>query len=245
MQKQGRLLLLAIIILLPHALWAGDVEFEASGAFLSHYMWRGLRLSEGGVFQPSVTVGSRGFSANVWANYQFDPNRWSEVDFTGSYAGEIGNFNYEAGFVHYAVSEDVDSDEVFGSFGHSDFLNPSLKLFVDVNAGDGAYLQAGVEPSIPLAKEMTLNLKAFAGYVLQNSYMGVNDAGREFSNFYNADFQASVTIPLGKKLALEPMLGYSRSLSRNAKEAIRADSVIPENDTFYGGATITFALGSE
>jgi hypothetical protein len=241
-KKRGLFLLLAVVLMLPHVLLGGDVEFEASGSVLSHYMWRGLRLSEGGVFQPSMTVGSKGFSANLWANYQFDPNRWSEVDFTGAYAAEKGAFNYEIGFVHYAVIEGLDSDEIYGGLGHSDFLNPSLKIYVDVNAGKGAYLQGGLEPSIPLGKEISLNFKAYAGYVLENSYMGLNDDGQEFSNFYNADFQTSLTIPLGKGFSLEPMLGYSTSLSQNARQAIKSSSVSPHGETFYGGATLTFNL---
>jgi hypothetical protein len=242
-------LLLLIVFLFPQISPAeekkeGDkVEFEASGVFSSHYMWRGLRLSEGGVFQPSLTAGYKGFSANIWANYQFDPNRWSEVDFTGAYSGEKGKFNYELGFVHYGVNEGLDSDEIYGSIGRSNILNPSFKVYVDVNDGKGAYLQAGLEPSIQLKKEISLNFKAFIGYVLKNSYMGLTDGGREFSNFYNADFQTSLTIPLGEKLSLEPMLGFSAALSKNAQEAVRNSSFSRNDRTLYGGATLTFSLG--
>ena len=242
MKKRGFLILLAAVLLLPQVLAAGDVEFEASGAIFSHYMWRGLRLSEGGVFQPSATVSSKGFSANIWANVQFDPGSLNEVDFTGSYAGEKGKFSYEAGFIHYGVNDGLDSDEIYGSVVHSNILNPSLAVYVDVHEGDGAYLQRGVEPSVPLGEEASLNFKAFAGYVLKNSYMGLNDAGREFSNLYNADFQVSLTLPLGRGFSFEPMIGYSTSLSRNARQAIKADSVSSRGESLYGGGTLTFSL---
>jgi hypothetical protein len=89
------LILLPAVLLfsqvLPGAEKASGTTFEASGTVLSRSMWRGIRLSEGGVFQPSLTVGHKGFSANLWANCQFDPKRWSEVDFTGAYAGEARN----------------------------------------------------------------------------------------------------------------------------------------------------------
>jgi len=242
MKSCGLLLLFAVVLLLSQALLAADVEFEASGSLLSHYMWRGQRLSEGGVFQPSVTVGAKGFSANLWANYQFDPNSWTEVDCTGSYAGEKAKFSYEAGFIHYGVNEGLDSDEIYATVGHSDILNPTMAVYVDVHEGTGAYLQAGVEPSVPLGKEFSLNFKAYAGYVLKNSYMGLNDAGSEFSNFYNADFQASLTIPVAKGFTLEPMIGYSTALSGNARQAIKNSSVSSHGETLYGGATLTFSL---
>jgi uncharacterized protein (TIGR02001 family) len=245
--KSQRFVLLLGVLLFPQVVSAQDeeekgVKIEASGSFLSHYMWRGIRLSEGGVFQPSLTIERKGFSANIWANYQFDPKRWTEVDFTGAYAGEKRKIAYEIGFVHYGVNEGLDSDEIYGSIGHSDILNPTFKTYIDVNAGKGAYFQAGFEPSIPLKKEISLNFKAYIGYVLKNSYMGVTDGGREFSNLYNADFQASLTIPLGKKVGLEPMVGYSTALSRNAREAVKNSSVSPEEETFYGGATLLFHL---
>jgi len=77
---------------------------------------------------------------------------------------------------------------------------------------------------------------------VKNSYMGTNDEGREFSNFYNADFITSLTLPLGKGFSLEPMIGYSTSLSQNARQAIKSVSVGPSGDTLYGGATLTFSF---
>jgi hypothetical protein len=72
--------------------------------------------------------------------------------------------------------------------------------------------------------------------------MGTNDEGREFSNFYNADFMTSLTLPLGKGFSLEPMFGYSTSLSQNARQAIKSSSVGEGGETFYGGATLTFSF---
>ena len=241
-RNKGYLFLPTIVLLLAPVLLSADMEYEVSGSFLSHYMWRGLRLSEGGVFQPSATISARGFSANIWANYQFDPRSWTEVDFTAAYAGDKARINYELGFIHYGVKEGLDSDEIYGSIGYSNPLNPSVKVYVDVNAGRGAYMQAGVEPSVPLGREIALNLKAFTGVVFKNSYMGVNDRGLEFSNFYSADFQASLTIPLVKKVSLEPLIGYSTALSRNARQAIKNTSVSPRGETLYGGATLIFSL---
>jgi hypothetical protein len=150
--------------------------------------------------------------------------------------------NYEVGLIHYGVNEGLDSDEIYGSIGHSSFMAPSLKVYADVNAGKGAYLQAGLEPSIPLGKDIALNLKACAGYVLKNSYMRLNDGGREFSNFYNADFQASLTIPLKRGFSFESMIGISTGLSRNSRQAIINASVAPKADTADGGAMLIFGL---
>ncbi len=235
-------LLLILLTIIPEVLPAQDKQFEVSGAVFSHYMWRGMRLSEGGVFQPSVTVGNNGFALNLWANYQFDPRRWSEADITASYTKEKDKYSYEIGYIHYGVNEGPDSDEIYTGMSHDDALKPSLYIYRDVNYGKGSYIQVGLEPAIPLGKKAALNIKAHAGYVLKNSYMGTNDEGKDFSNFYSADFQTSLTLPLGKRVTFEPMLGYSTALSENARQAIRNNSVTPRGQTLYGGATLTFNL---
>ncbi len=70
---------------------------------LSQYIWRGIAFSRNSaVFQPSVTVGYKGFSVNVWGNFdtsESDPflsptprNRgakWNETDFTVGYSRDI------------------------------------------------------------------------------------------------------------------------------------------------------------
>jgi len=53
-------------------------------------------------------------------------------------------------------------------------------------------------------------------------------------------FQASLSVPLGKSLTLEPMLGYATALSRNARQAVKNTSVVSQGETLYGGATLTF-----
>jgi len=80
--------------------------------------------------------------------------------------------------------------------------------------------------------------------VIQNSYMGLNDDGNEFTNLFNAEITTSVTLPFSKRWTLEPMIAYSFGLSSDAKQAIRNSGVNGSSDTFYGGATLTFSFGN-
>jgi len=46
---------------------------SADVAFLSQYIWRGYELSKDSlVIQPSVTVAYKGFSLNLWGNFDTD-----------------------------------------------------------------------------------------------------------------------------------------------------------------------------
>lgn len=68
---------------------------------LSQYVWRGFALSrDSAVFQPSLTVGYKGFSLNVWGNFDSGEGapaalttrrgaKWNETDFTFGYSREV------------------------------------------------------------------------------------------------------------------------------------------------------------
>ena len=45
------------------------VSGSVNADLLSHYVWRGVRLSDGFVVQPSIGVESHGFSVNAWWNF--------------------------------------------------------------------------------------------------------------------------------------------------------------------------------
>jgi hypothetical protein len=81
---------------------AGDKPTASAGVdILSQYVWRGFALSRNSaVFQPSVTLGYKGFSLNVWGNFdslEYPPPalrnqkgaKWNETDFTLGYSRDI------------------------------------------------------------------------------------------------------------------------------------------------------------
>ncbi len=77
-------LILCWAIVFPPAVISADKEIEI-GTIMSHFVWRGIRLSEGPVYQSSLTVRSRGFWFNVWGNFDFDLAKFSEIDATLAY----------------------------------------------------------------------------------------------------------------------------------------------------------------
>jgi len=48
---------------------APAVSSSVTADLLSHYVWRGLRLSDGVVLQPSAGVETHGFGVNLWWNF--------------------------------------------------------------------------------------------------------------------------------------------------------------------------------
>ncbi|MBP7866466.1 MAG: hypothetical protein KA419_10990 [Acidobacteria bacterium] len=218
---------------------AGDVEFSASSAFLSNYVWRGQRLSEGFVGQESATVGYKGFSATFWSNYDFEGTRWSEVDLTLAYAWELGPLTLEAGY-NYMGFFDQRSQELYVSGSLDTVLNPTLAVYVDVDAGKGGFLQAAVSHSFKLPRDATFDVGANVGFNLDNAYMGLDPSDEKFAGPYNAELQVGFTFPLGKGFSLVPTAACSIPLGDRAKHAIGAASVNGHSTTVYGGVTLNW-----
>jgi len=229
-----------LLTLLPGLALADGPEYSAEAGFYSNYTWRGIKLSPGWVFQPAGAVSYRGFYLQVWGNVNLEGDTGlNEIDLTAAYTFEFVPLSLEVGFIHYGIYDALDSDELYGTFSFNAFLNPEVSLYVDVNEGTGAYLVGSVGHSFGLPGGVSFDLRASAGYVIENGVMGLNDAGTEFNNFYNGELSFSATLPLGPHLTLEPLIAYGFPLSEDGKEAIRSVSWDGDSDFVYGGAKLT------
>ena len=86
----------------------------------SQYIWRGFALSRNSVvFQPSLTAAYKGFSVNVWGNFDTSQSnpfvstsrqaKWNETDFTFGYSRDlytgtaIKSISANIGVIYYAL----------------------------------------------------------------------------------------------------------------------------------------------
>ena len=84
----GRLFLLGFLFCLGASslAMADDVdedrlwEFSASATVASRYLWRGIQLSQGPVFQPEVGLSYAGFSLVAWGNVKFDSEDFKRLE---------------------------------------------------------------------------------------------------------------------------------------------------------------------
>ena len=108
----------------PGAAPAEDKPTASFGVdILSQDIWRGFALSrQSAVLQPSMTVGYKGFSVNIWGNFDTSENapvfltprtgaKWNETDFTFGYTRDIykGDFiktlTLNLGGIYYALND--------------------------------------------------------------------------------------------------------------------------------------------
>jgi hypothetical protein len=255
--KGVRALGLAVVLALlvsVGSVHAEDIKTSgyASADIMSNYVWRGQKLSNSVVIQPSVGITYGSFGTNIWANYDSDHfetpggetghGEFTETDFTLNYNYSIDKLNLVAGYIFYSFDTFKDTQEIYLSANYDTLLKPTLALYYDFDEGDGAFLVASIGHSFEVAKGINLNLGASVGYNFNNEIMGFDEDGEDFSNFYNAELSSSLNIPVWKAISVTPKIAYSFPLSDDAEDAIESISDDGDSDIFYGGVNITLSF---
>jgi hypothetical protein len=240
-------------------LWAeGDAKPKASadvGVF-SQYIWRGYELSKDSiVIQPSITVGYKDVSFNLWGNLDTDvyndsrdEAKFNETDMTLSYEKSFGMVSLGAGYIYYALDAIDDSQEVYLSVGLDTLLSPSLTVYREIAHLPSWYISLGISHSFKLPKEMTLDLAGSVGYYYSDddSFVEVDDnlnaTTNKYNAFHNGLISVGLTIPVGKYFSVVPMIAYSFPLTNDADNLIKSASLSDKSDFVFGGVTASISF---
>jgi len=206
-------------------------------AVLSQYIWRGYAFSDDSiVIQPSATVSYKGFGFNLWGNLDMDAagqndTSFNETDMTFSYDWSFDSVSMGVGYIYYAL-EGEDTQELYFSVSLDTILVPSLTIYRDIDTFPGWYYSLGIGHSIPLSEDISLDLSASFGYYDIDSY----------SELHDVSISVSIAFPLDDYITITPMLMCSFALSDEAEADIKAVSVTPDSDYFYGGISFSIAF---
>ena len=184
-------------------------ELSVSG--LTAYIWRGYENTRNSVVvQPSLTVGYKGFSANIWGNLDTQPysqtnvtnsSTWTETDYTLSYTKTIGIVNAGVGYIYYGLgaanagaAKPIDSQEVYVTVGLNTLLSPTLTAYKEVDHYHQYYFLLGVSHTVELNKTVSLKLGASASYLLSDyadaTQYNINASSGGYPKF-NGSYQAT------------------------------------------------------
>ncbi len=213
-------------------------EAYADVGLFSNYVWRGQKLSEGIVMQPSVGLVYEGLGINFWSNFDRETKQHNETDFTIDYVFSSDAFEFDVGYIYYAVGDDQ-TGELFFSTAYDALLSSSVTLYYDIDDGDGGFLEFAVSHTLDLSDVMQLNMGALAGYNLSNATM---EEEKAFNGFYNGELSVSLPYSISEVLSVEALLAYSFPLSNNAEKAIQSMNDEGDSDLFYGGVTLSLAF---
>jgi len=242
------------------------VTGTASVSFLNQYMFRGYQLGKDSlIIQPSLSASYRGFTATYWNNYDshekmtqnFTPDTpgrssFNETDLTLSYTYMLDKWSFTGGYIYYALRYADQTEELFGSISYDWFLKPTLSIYRDIRAYGGWYMNLSIGHSFPVYKEVTLDLGASAGYEIGtasfwDTFQASTGAytGSKYSAFHDGMVKAGLTIPVTKKVAIQPMLAYWFPLSDDAQKRISGNSYNPNGylkNLWQGGVTVAYSF---
>jgi hypothetical protein len=219
---------------------------DADVAFMSRYVWRGWAASRDSlVIQPSMTVSAGGLGLNLWGNLDTEQyaasgdetNNFTETDLTISYDGSYGKTGYGAGYIYYGLDGANDSQEVYVSVSFDVPLSPSRTVYKETTGIQGWYASLGVSHSVALAKDISLDLSASAGYY---------DDQDGYHAWHDGLIGASLTLPVAENVTLTPSLSYSFPLSGKARNRLESDNLAvigdEKADFVFGGLTLGFGF---
>lgn len=139
------------------------LEISANLAITSNYIWRGMtQTNNSPAVQGGIDLGYKGFYLGTWgSNVEFGPfplrdnDNNLEADFYGGYAGEIGGFGYDLGYIYYAYPNESNAfnfDEAylglsydFGSFA----VNGKYSLALNSKNDTDDYWEVGASAQLP------------------------------------------------------------------------------------------------
>ncbi len=234
---------------------------------LSAYIWRGQQQTRDSlVIQPSMTVGYKGFSANVWGNLDTNPysptdasysSNWTETDLTLSYSRAFGPVTAGVGYIYYSLNapfsgavDPLDSQELFISLAGNVLLAPTLTVYKEIDHYHQWYILFGVSHTFELTKTIGLKLAGSVSYLKSEdatTYPKYDDnalpTADKFSNFHDGVLSVTLPITPWKYVTIAPTASWVFPLSDDAKNEMKGRSKNGnEYNYFYGGVNLSFAF---
>jgi hypothetical protein len=275
-RKVGVLVILTLAALAIQVvpLWAEEEKptGDLTAAVLNQYIWRGYEMSRSSVvIQPSMTIGYKGFTANLWGNLDTQaysstsasyPGTWNETDLTLSYSKALGLFTVGGGYIYYSLAslnkdaaDRNDSQELFASVSLNTLLSPTLTVYKEIDHFRNWYFLLGISHVVELSKMLSLKLAASAGYLMSTdaeTYPKFNSSAAattdKFNNFHEGTLSASLPIKVSDRITMTPTLSYIFPLTNDARDEIKGlglKGTLPsERDSSFvvGGLSLSFSF---
>ena len=228
--------------------WLRDLSAELAATYNGMYVWRGIRVVDGPVLQPSASLGYGGLSVGGWGNMDLSgindqDNNFTEIDLTVDYSWTWGSLNLAVGSVYYTFphsSANASTLEVYGSAGLDVLLSPSVTLYQDVDEAGGSYATFKVGhtfadlfrplDSVPISLKLGGSL-AYGSSGFNEFYYSTNSAG-----LADGVLTASLPVRVSKDLLLSPGVNYSTMLDGDIRDSLQ------EPDSFWAGVTLSYSF---
>ncbi len=236
---------------------------DLSVSLLSAYIWRGQELSKDSlVVQPSATFSFKGFSANIWANYDTDLYRdiesldnLTETDYTLSYQRDLGPVSTELGYIYYALDQAEDSQEFFASATLNTLFAPTLTVYREFAHYPSTYLTLEISHSLALGHQINMDMSLLGSALFSDdsdAYPDPDNEKDDYSGLHHGKVSVSMPVPLSafihdpsaRYFTVTPEVNWVFPLSGDGSKDMsgRALGNTGHNNFVYGGATLSLSF---
>lgn len=176
----------------------------------SAYIWRGFVPTDAFSLQPNSWIKAGGLTLSSWSNMagRNAGGFLTEHDFTLDYSKSAGRLTMSAGWINYVfppAETGRHSNELYVGMAHASYLNPAVRVYQDVHAGKGSYLNVAIAHEYPVGR-VAVTPNATLGY---NHHQWIDR-----STFSDAAFGVKVKIPTPiRRLSISPFVTYSQTLA--------------------------------
>ncbi|MDD3845862.1 MAG: hypothetical protein PHC90_05815 [Syntrophorhabdaceae bacterium] len=235
----------------------------------NRYIFRGYEIGKSGlVIQPSLTASYKGFSASFWGNVDTNQRStktadfsaesrafkkgWNETDLTLSYTYAIDKLSLTGGYIFYGTKYCDETEELFGSIAYDILSKPTLSIYRDITSYKGTYINLSFAHSIPVHKQITLDLGASFGYFVgESDYWKTYErstgdyTGSKYKGLHDGMVKAGLTIPVTKSFSIQPVVQYWFPLSGDAGKEYPSAADISDSYNPNGpvGNNVVYGIG--
>jgi hypothetical protein len=209
--------------------------YGAEMDFNSRYVWRGLLLDDGPVWQPSAWISAFGFTLTAWSNVAMtDASGVAGLNSGGfilAYDRDWEKLRLEAALDSYIgrMSSDIESRNTMeGSLKLSYPAGP-LRIFTtqafDVLAYRGSYFgEAGLEYAKQITKNTEFTISGRSGWAsakFNDVYIGVNKSAFNF-----VGVEGALTYYLGQRMYFRPHVEFSSITDRMLRGQLAPANIV-------------------
>ena len=232
---KGLLLIVGLTLLNGSPALAANAEYGFD--FNSAYVWRGLTVVDGAVWQPSFTLShDSGFSFNTWGNFDIDDingddGDFSEVDLTANYSFPTkGVVGVDIGVIEYLFPTTSGSTtEFYAGLSWDTVASPFVTAYYDFDEIEDYYVSFGLGFGGDLTESVAWSLgltAAYAGEDFARIYAGGVDSG-----LFDGNATFAISTAINDHWGFGVFVAYSDSLDSD---------VLPDQEVdFYGGVSIS------
>lgn len=242
---------------------AASAQYSASGdlAFASKYIWRGIRVTDEPVLQPSMTLGIGNFSFNAWANMDLtgindisptisSQGKFTEIDYTFAYDQSFDDISISGGLIFYTFDWLFfpTTAEIFGGVTFDSVpASPSVTLYVDVDETSAGAGSTGLYILLAAGHTFETGNDVVTGVDVSGTFAFANSG---YTNFYfgpdggatDASVTVSVPFEIDDNWSASGFFTYSGLIRDSIRAAQYSAGGIDDADTFWGGATLSLSF---